>query len=149
MNFVYFWGSVMKLVFRFFLSLYFLLVSGYGYVYANTYQEHIGYSASKIIASQQPDAPGLLQDNLIFTNRTVPAHTENAHEKIDVQDNEDEEEELTSFKEYLELGNAVTNFFHSLTFGDYSRYVKKSLPFCKHFSYLSSDTYIILCVIRV
>jgi len=95
---------------------------------------------------------GFSQDYDASYFRSIPyrTHTERQNDKIVVTDNEGDDEELVSYKKYLEINNYFTTALYAQTLGYSHRYVKESLPQSKPFSYFSSyRKYIVFRVIRL
>jgi hypothetical protein len=123
---------MLKLIARFFLSLLILLSSGYGRAFTLNHQDsHEQYHTKSVDSS-------FSQFGIDSINKSSSS-SESRHLVIEVTENESEEEEFNTARKYLEISDYFTNLFNAQSHGYFLHYLKKRLPFCKHFSNLSSD----------
>ena len=139
----------MKFSIKIFLSLYILLLGGYGQIYAKAYNDCICYSSSKTINwSEQPTVDSEQNTQTLIT-KSGHCITENEESKLRATDNENEDDDQFSLKKYIETGNYFAVTFYGQLPGYFFNYTKQRLPYCRHFSYFSSDTYLKLRVLRI
>lgn len=139
----------MKLLFRFFLSLTFFLLSGYNCIYASSYNDYVRYASTKTL--QKSRAVGL--EHIIYNQaidaRYIPHFTKSEKIKfICEDDNDNDNVEITLLKKQVADNNYFAALFNQSA-EDICFYLKKRLPFCKHLAYFSSYRYIFLQVIRI
>ncbi len=139
---------------RFFLMLFVVLLGGQGVLNAHPYQGHSGYALGKNAESLALQFDfGFSQDYDASYLKSIPfrTQTEKQNEKFIVTDNEGDDEELVSYKKYLEINNYFTTALYAQTLGYSHRYVKESLPYySRPLSYFSSyRKYIVFRVIRL
>lgn len=139
---------------RFFLMLFVVLLGGQGVLNAHPYQGHNGYALDKNAESLALQFDfGFSQDYDASYFKSIPfrTQTEKQNEKFVVTDNEGDDEELVSYKKYLEINNYFTSALYAQTLGYSHRYVKESLPYySRPLSYFSSyRKYIVFRVIRL
>lgn len=139
---------------RFFLMLFVVLLGGQGVLNAHPYQVHNGYALEKNAESLALQFDfGFSQDYDASYFKSIPfrTQTEKQNEKFVVTDNEGDDEELVSYKKYLEINNYFTTALYAQTLGYSHRYVKESLPYySRPLSYFSSyRKYIVFRVIRL
>lgn len=140
-----------KFIIKFFLSLCVLLAGGYGQLYAYGHQQDcICFSPIKAPKkSEEANFCAVRNSPAAFVIQSASSGKEKATYVIDIAEKEAEEYESASSKKYLEISNYFTTRFDAQAagnlFGDL-----KSLPFCKHFSYISSyRCYLVLQVFRI
>jgi hypothetical protein len=137
----------MKLLFRIFLSLCFLLTGGYSYVYSSTSQDHVRNTRAD--NARIAHYTGL---HLTFS-RSLPS-AENVHDKMECKDSEtedeDEDEEDEEVSHTAKKGNNyLTSLFCILATGGPNTEIATGLPLTKHFSTVSSCRYILFRSFRV
>ena len=135
----------MKSVIIFFLSLCFLLLTGQSSLYSSSLQNKIDYSSLKSLQLKKHVEPVSITKSEFIRNN-VPADSE--PDAVSADETEDEDE-LIAPRKYVEITNYLITFFHSQATPYSSSYVLNRLPFCTHFSYTSSDIYIVQRVIKV
>lgn len=125
-----------------FLALCFLLLKGYGHLYADTDQDYLYRSLQQHSESSVQVTPPQ-NDQALLSNAPSSGAKK---EKIKATEVEDEEESFSGRKHLL----ISTYFlFNPQEPASYYSYLKNPLPFCNHFSYSSSYKFIIHRVIRV
>lgn len=134
----------MRLVLTLFLSLLFLLLRG-----DSNLSSHANHNISFHLARhfQRPEqANSVTTKNIrtVIEDATVPGE-----ENEFVNATETEDDELIAPRKYTEISNYFFTFFYSHLSGYFNQYLNNRLPFCKHFSYTSSNKYIVQRVIRV
>ena len=134
----------MKPLIRFFLSLSFLLLSGYSHLQAC--QSLVGSTLIKVFKSHEHVSLSPLQKKLEFSVKSIRSRS---NDKIETQDTEDEDDEQASLKKHLELRGNLTGLLHTKTPGYLCRPTKQRLPFSAHFPYSSYNRYIVFRVIRI
>jgi len=136
----------MKSVIIFFLSLCFLLLTGHNHLYSSTYQSRTYYSPTKSFElAKQSNLDADTKGTLIICN---DAPSDNEVDALNATESEDDDE-LIAPRKNVEITNYLITFFHSQVVGYSNNHVQTRLPFCKHFSYTSSDINIAQRVIRV
>lgn len=71
-------------------------------------------------------------------------------DKIEITDNDEEDEDVVSLKKDTDAGKYfISPFYAQQPSQHFHRYNKNALPFCKDFSYFSSCRYITMCVMRI
>lgn len=138
--------SQMRLVITFFLSLCFLLIRGYDHLYARAYNNPTCYSPAKLSAGSELGGLDNEKDKQTVIHKATSSDSET--EAINARETEDDEE-LIAPRKYVEITNYFITFLQAHLAGDGSCYLKSRLPICEHFSYTSSDKYIVQRVIRV
>ena len=139
-----------KFIVKFFLSLCVLLAGGYSQLYAYASQDCVCFSPIKVPKkSEEANFCPIRNRPAAFVIQSAASGKENATYRIDIAEKEAEEYESASSKKYLEISNYFTTLFDAQAagnlFGD-----RQSLPFCKHFSYISSHRcYLVLQVFRI
>lgn len=142
-------------MFKYVLSLCLLLLSGYHQLYADVQGDVVFNSRiQNLIDSAETDFDRLQKDDA----PTFKPYTKGTKKKGDLTDitgfEEEEEEkderERHSSRKLKQQSDYFTTCPYSHLPGDYFSYIKKSLPFLKHFSHLPySSLTILLCVIRI
>ena len=139
---------MMRLLFRIFITLYVFLLSGYGQLDVHADNNAISLSSEKNKEITQSHLAVLQNDNTL-TFLSVNSLLEKENLKFRATDNEDEEDDLNSFK-LLALHNCFTSVFYGQVPGYFcGRYIKKGFTYSKLFSYFSSNKYIVFRVIRI
>lgn len=134
---------MMRFLVGLFLSLYFFLLGGY----AHSYRHIIGFFPGKNCEASLQDKPAVQNGEALIFKAAVPS-TEKRSEKIKAVEIEDDDESVP-LKKYADTGNCNITFLNALAPSYICYYLKDRLPFCEHFSYCSSDKFIINRVIRV
>jgi hypothetical protein len=141
--------TCMKLFFRFLLSFCFILFCGIGQPYAHTQQDRVVYPPANTLENLGSSCFSYLHKSAAISIRTASQGVEKQDEKIDDTDDEDEDEDPETHKKQLVHSNYFVTRFSSQSVGFYSRYPKKRLSYCKHFSFSSTNTHIVFRVIRI
>jgi hypothetical protein len=109
----------MKLLFRIFLSLCFLLTGGYSYIYAFNAQDHVRNTPTDKVSVAHYNAP-----QLVFSP-TLPL-AESLHDKMECKDSEtedeDEEDEEVSHP-VKKANNYLTSLFYILATEDHGKQI--------------------------
>jgi hypothetical protein len=135
---------------KYLLSLFILLLSVYGNLYAHTNQECNCYSSKRTLVGSEQASFGALHNNQAQFIKATLSVTENENCKIVAAEIEEEKHEWISFKKYLAYSNYFTTVFYALAFGYFCYLLKKRLPSCKHSIYFSScKWYLRFRVIRI
>lgn len=138
--------QTMKLVITFLLFLCALLLTGRSNPYGNTNQNSVSLSSVQLGKIINQSNPGHIKNAQTGISKTTTSNDKS--EGVNATETEDEDE-LISPRKLLEITNYFVSFFHSQAFDQYNSRFQTGLPFCKHFSYTSSDIYIVQRVIRV
>ena len=136
LNLLSFASQMKKFLAGFFLPLSILLLNGYGQQYAYAYQ---GYTQS--IKSQKVEIKAFPKAKSRHALVEKASSFEKENFKIDIADVEEVEHKeygLVSVKKNLEFRNFVTSIFNLPAIGYFFGHLNKSLPFCKHFSYVTA-----------
>jgi hypothetical protein len=126
---------MIKFIVRFLLSLVILLSSGYAQLDAYNRTKDSCYSSTEDLKAQAKAIFGNLRNRDSVYKSTSSSFAEKRI-RIDLEEKEIEEDEIVSRK-YMEISQYFTSFFDPYTAGYFFHYLKR-LPFCKHFSSLSS-----------
>lgn len=132
-----------RLLINFFLSLCFFLFKGHGHLYADTDQDNL-------YRSLQQHSESTVQIKVFDTRNQHPLISNapsSGKKKEKIKATEVEEEESFSARKHLQISHYFCLSSQEPT-SNYS-YLKNPLPFCNHFSYSSSDKFIVHRVIRV
>ena len=136
----------MKLLLRFFLSLSFLLISGYS-VHADPCKNDIlSFSSNHALHSWYADFNQTPEGNAQAV-RYTSLPVEKKHFRILATENEDDDR-VTLSKKILETSDCFLTFY-AKTFGYGGRYIKPSLPYYPPVAYFPSFIYILFRVIRI
>ena len=126
-----------KFLAGFFLPLSILLLNGYGQQYAYACQ---GYTQS--VKTQKAQFATFSNSKNSHARIEKTAAFENESFKIDVADVEEVEHKeyglLSLKKKNIENRSSLISTFHIPEIGYFLGHLSKSLPFCKHFSYITS-----------
>jgi hypothetical protein len=127
----------MKFIISFFLSLLILLSNGFKQGYAYNHQDNY-YSHAKNHKALEDARLGTFPNrrDCIDPSSSFPIAT---NFLLAIIETEVEEEELSHSRKYLEISSYYVSLFNPQAFGYFLHYLKKRLPFCRHFSYLTSD----------
>ncbi|MDV6167320.1 hypothetical protein R1T16_02720 [Flavobacterium sp. DG1-102-2] len=136
------------MMFRFFLTLYIFLLSGYGNLHAHTQANMCPESVKNLEATEHISLVTLIDDNTHIVNCT-PTIKEN--NKVVISDNEIEDDETSSSKKSLEINKCFTLLSFSHSARDIISYTNNGIPAInKNISYFTSHRwYIIFRVIRL
>lgn len=139
----------MKVLIRLFIALFIFLSSGYGQLYAHNHQDdNFTAPIQNLKWMEQEDSDTLSSCDTTLIG--IPHHyIEKENVKLRPTDDEGDEDEITTLKNYLGAGNYFATIFYNQTPGYFSQNIKSCLPFSKHFSYFSSDRYIKFRVLRL
>lgn len=139
---------MMKLLFRFLIPVFVLLLSGHTQILAHTHGDNTAAHLENCETSTNLSDVGYLlstDDSIIYPTPDVRKYY-----KVVLNDNEIEEDETISLKKSLEINNYFASHFYTQTPGYTSASLKNRLPLSKHFFYTSScQKYIIFRVIRL
>lgn len=139
---------MMKLLFRFLIPFYILLLSGDTQVLAHVHADDTTVRLENCETSTHLSDVGYLlstDDSIIYPTPDIRKYY-----KIVLNDNEIEEDETISLKKSSEINNYFATQFYTQAPGHIYTYTKNSLPYCKHFFYTPScGKYIIFRVIRL
>ncbi|KAA2241318.1 hypothetical protein F0L74_15550 [Chitinophaga agrisoli] len=80
--------------------------------------------------------------------KTVPSNAGKLSNKPKATEVE-EDDETAPFRRYLECGSYCIGFYFAQEIGSSYSHVETHLPSCEHFSYYSSDKFIVHRVIRI
>lgn len=133
---------MMRPVFTFLLSLFLLLIQGHSYAS----HSRISQSTAEIsVGSGQATFAATEITSTSISGLPVSDQEDDAISVAELNDDDD----LESERKYIEITNHLITFFYAPVSGYCYPYHKDRLPFCKHFSYNSSDKYIVQRVIRI
>jgi hypothetical protein len=133
-----------RFLIKVFLSLCFLLLKGYGHLYANTDQHSIYKSLQQLSESSvQVSPPNVGYGQLRISSAPSSGAKKEKIKATEVKD----EEESSSGRKHLQISHYYLLYPQSPA--SYYSYHKHPLPFCNHFSYYSSDKFIVHRVIRI
>lgn len=140
---------MMKLLFRFLIPLYILLLSGHTQVLAHTHEDAVTtcLENSEASSTHLSDVGYLLStdDSILYPTPDIRKYY-----KVVLNDNEIEEDETISLKKSIEINNYFASHFYTQTPGYTATSLKNRLPLSKHFFYTSScQRFIIFRVIRL
>ncbi|PKK37942.1 hypothetical protein BWI96_02295 [Siphonobacter sp. SORGH_AS_0500] len=135
----------MKVLIRFLLSLSFILLNGYSYSYASSYENPIHYSPVQIKKSVKEVSAN--EGSLLI--KTIPFTAEEATDSIETAERKVEEEELKSLEKSLEVSQYFSSFYDALTSVYDHRYVNHPYSFYTKSSGTSANKYIVLRVLRL
>ena len=138
----------MKVLFRFFLSLSFLLLCGYTHICANSCDVYTPHPSVKIFERSQNSGHGITQNSLTCESWYTPSVTKKASQRGYIDEDEDESEKLTFLKKSLNATN-YSDALNALA----SRYLfcrtKKRLPVSEFVLCCTSVKYILFRAIRI
>lgn len=135
----------MRVLIKLLLSLCVLLLGGYALICHNV----IGYSPKKVFdRSPHLHYVCFQYDNARISKLPAPK-TKKGTEKIKAIEIEEEDEESALFRKYVLNGTPLIGYLTTFDPSPVYQYFKGSLPFCEHFSYISSYKFIIHLVIRI
>lgn len=139
-----------KLLFRFFISLY-VLLTGYSQLHARTHEDVAYRTAQYEIEHHHTGLAELLCDNGLDI-KSATATLEQHHDKINPNDSENEENEISTSKKSPSVSNYFLTAFSARAPGNQDCNHKISLPLCKHTFYstsYNSPLYIVFRVFRI
>jgi len=141
---------MIKTLFRFLLSLCFLLLIGYGHVHAHIRQTSICYSPIKIRKGSAYTNVCTLQNQHTFISASS-SYPKKKKFKIHAPDIERKEDDLNTSERYLEFGHHFIAIFNAQPPGHFFHNIKRSLASFVDISYCSSygSLYLILQVVRI
>lgn len=141
----------MKLLFRLFLSLSFLLLGGYSSIYAYSYPAPVHHTSIKDLArSQDATFLHLLKvRSLTFRSSRSGGEIETDHLKAIEVEQEDEDDKQTSLKKCSTIGSYLATFFYAPTTDNLCSPIKIRLSFSKHFPFSSFGRYLAFGVFRI
>ena len=131
-----------KLLFKFFLPLYIILLAGHSHTYAYTHQTSVSSAELKAFHESQSETARTLKINRDFISSSRPFQTLDERATIDNTDNKEvndlEEDHTANEKEIV----AVKNYFIVFVPAQAPQYLHFSIHKClqssKHFFYSSS-----------
>lgn len=136
----------MKLSYRIFLLLSFLLVGGYSDIHAGSLQGSDNHFSLNILQNVNTGSLSTPDNNSVYTIQQAAPGTEK--ENVFAEETEDEVHQSVSLKKCPVTGNCFSTYYFQLR-GALCSHIKPRLPLCEHFPDLASGRYIRLCVIRV
>lgn len=146
----------MKLLFRFFVLLCFILLCGQGHTYALKQQDQ-NYYTQLSLPKKSPAASFVLQHQTggLVINPILPI-AEKAHEKIIARETEDEDDDddkkdLTFYKNYSDFFSDyfIADFYRPDS-GQFIQSTKKACySICTPQSYSSTSRQLLLCIFRI
>ncbi|ASZ12529.1 hypothetical protein KTO58_11910 [Chitinophaga pendula] len=137
----------MKLLIRFFLSLCFLLSSGFSRLYTHTYADHV-YTPQNIFERTAQLEKSDIADPAGQLFLTSANGTENPKDELEATTDENEDDKWSAFRKYLENNTLLDIFANTLIPATSCRHNKQHLPLDNPYS-ISPYRYIVLRVIRV
>jgi len=139
---------MMKLLFRFLIPVFILLLSGHTQVLAHAHAEDTMVQLENCETLTNLSDVGYLlstDDSIIYPTPDIRKYY-----KVVLNDNEIEEDETISLKKSLEINNYFASHFYTQTPGYTASSLKNRLPLSKHYFYTSScQKFIIFRVIRL
>jgi len=137
----------MKLLLRFLLSLFFILLNSHPY--AHTRQESVPHAPLQISVRAINVHNCDLPDNLL-SFRSARSCPQNEDDKLVAPDErEDEDDKQSSFRDYAAVGTLVSNNWN-VPVPDFDPIlIKKRLLACKPFSFYTINRYIVFRAIRI
>lgn len=138
----------MKQLFRTFLTLSLLLLSGYSQMYADSRQEDSSFVSYTNIDANEVNFFNNIIDNPVLTVKKVPSPQEYKSNIFYAEETEDENRGSNIFKKYSEAGHYFTGFYtqqQGCVGGHFPKWLHKD----EHFQYLTTDRQILYCVFRV
>lgn len=141
----------MKSLFRLFLSLTFLLLSGYSNIYAYSYPAPVHHTSIKdLTRSLDVTFPHSqkVQELTIRSSRSY-RDDETGHLKAIEIGQEDEDNKENSSKKYSTLNSYLATFFYAPATGSTCSHAKTRLAFSGHFPFSSSSRHLVFGVFRI
>jgi hypothetical protein len=141
-----------KLLIGFFLLMWGFFLNGHGRVEAHAYRTGLQHASTDAPEMGELTGCDLEQRGLTLIHR--PSTSDKAFIKIDAtevrEENEDEDgHSYNSFKRHITSSNYTSSILLAQLLGYSSITNKKGGPFCKYFSYTSSDRYLAFLVFRI
>jgi hypothetical protein len=141
-----------KLLIGFFLLMWGFFLNGHGRVEAHVYRAAHQYASPDLPDTDAPTVCDLEQGDITVIHR--PSTSDKAFIKIDAtevrEENEDEDgHSYNSFRRHIASHNYTSSILLAQLLGYFSSTNKKIAPFCKYFSYTSSDRYLAFLVFRI
>jgi len=141
-----------KLLIGFFLLTWGFILNGHSRAEAHAYRAINQHASSDLPETSVPANFDLEQSGLTQIHR--PSSSDKAVIKIDVtevrEENEDEDgHSFNSFRRHLVSSNYTSSILLAQLLGYSLSSNKKIVPFCKYFSYTSSDRYLAFLVFRI
>lgn len=140
----------MKLMIRFLITLFIFLLGGNGLSHANSIptevKDLVKYTQN-VFSVQEEDCG---DDQEAYLSKSTGYSIEKASEKIEITENEDQEEDFSSFQKFSEIRNFFISSFYLQKQGYFHHYIKNHLRLYKHFStYSFKSLGIKFCVFRI
>jgi len=140
-----------KLLIGFFLLMWGFFLNGHNRVEAHAYRAVSQHASSDLPETSAPAGFDLEQSGITQIHR--PSSSDKTVIKIDAtevrEENEDEDgHNFNSFRRHLVNSNYTSSILLAQLLG-YSFCSNKVTPFCKYFSYTSSDRYLAFLVFRI
>jgi hypothetical protein len=139
---------MMRAVIKHLLSLCFLLLCGYGQLYAHGYHAVNDFAMPEHASHGVGSLPEFEATNTKFlSSRAEKENLTLDIAEIEVRENEEEESNLS--KEYLTYGDYAAAVLIARALGHFSCYSKKISPRYKRFAYTPSCRYLVWQVFRI
>jgi hypothetical protein len=136
---------MMKLVIRFLLLCGFICCGWY----AHTSQAPAGVPGNTVEQSVQADYP-VVQNDQAFVTAAPSSRIRKVADPIKATKEEDDDDDDDNFlKKHSGAGSGGIPAFYTAAVGCFSNCFAGRLPFCAHFSYISTLKCIMHCVIRI
>jgi hypothetical protein len=119
--------------------VFILLLSGFVQLDAYNQAQDSCYSSGDNSKESANASYGNLNNLQGFIAKSSSSSFAGKRIKIDVEEKEIEEDELVCTRKYTAISEYFNALFDPQTAGYFFHYLKKRLPFCKHFSFFSSD----------
>ncbi len=140
---------MIKALLKYLLSLSILLLSGYSQLTAHPYKESTFHSPIRNLNEAEHATCGIEQYDHSFIIKSSSPDEEKKNYKIDVAENEvEEEDEIVFSRKHFQSGNYAASIFFAQTFKRFFN-GKKILPFYKYFSRTLSCRYLIFEAFRI
>lgn len=140
----------MKTLFRILATLSFFLFGGNSQHYALNEQDCTNTSVIKVLEISDQANLKHLQNSLNSNFHLPESGSDRHYDKLHTTDIEQEENELTSSKKYLDFNTHFITQLNRNTFGYFHRHVEKNLPNSNYFNfYPVSRRYILFEVFRI
>lgn len=138
----------MKLLVRIFLFLVFFLLSGFGYIYTNSFQGNASFIPGKAFQKNGDIYTGIASPDPSHTFRNILLPAKKKIFCIYEEESENKNVKL----DYSRKKSAISNYFNKF-YSQLSEWlcstIIRPLPFREHFFLLSSHRQILLQVIRI
>lgn len=136
----------MRLLVKFFLSCCLLLLKGYGQLYADTEQEAIYNSLCTLSESSVHINVTDVHTTQAIIKSANPSGAKKVRFKLKATEVDDDDDVSPGRKHHL-LSDYCNCYPQQPA--SFCTYYKHPLPFCRHFSYASSEKFIVHRVIRI